>query len=255
MSWNNIANFRPTDYRTGSGACLRGYHDAGAFHIFQDIGTKSQPGVAINNLRSHHNIGDGLWSDGGTQYTQITNSVFDHNERYGYLHETSCQILFSDNTVYDNGYSLKNPDISGGGIDVSDANDNTFSSNLIYGNYPGRAFRLTLQAIHSHMNFNKCLHARNDRDTSHSLKYNQVVGNAIYECSGDSSIGKVWGVGGPLNSRGNQYQSNHYHLADSSSNWFVDANSANHNVPQDWNAWQQGNHDTRGSLTVGCHHK
>jgi hypothetical protein len=251
MSWNNIANFRSTVDQPGSGVC-QGYTDAGAFHIFNDIGTQSQPAVTINNLWSHDNIGDGLWSDGGTQYTQITNSTFNGNERYGYVHEISCQVLFNSNTIYSNGYSLKNPDITGGGVNVSDSNYATFSSNLLYDNYAGFAFHLTFQQSHSAMNMNKCLGASNNDDTSNVLKYNQVLSNAIYTCSGDTSIGKVWGPGGTLNSRGNQYQSNHYHVADSTSNWFADANDTSNYVPQDWSTWQQGNHDTQGTLTVGC---
>jgi hypothetical protein len=251
MSWNNIANFRQTAYQTGSGKC-EGYNDAGAFHIYHDIGTKSQPSVIIDRLWSHDNISDGLWSDGGSQYTKVTNSLFNGNERYGYLHEISCQVLFSGNTVRHNGYPLKNPDITGGGVEVSDSNYNTFSSNLIYANYPGFAIHLTLQATHSDMDANKCLHARNSGDTSKSLKDNKVLGNIIYQCSGDASIGKVWGAGGALNSRGNQYQSNHYHLADATSNWFADANDADHYAPMDWSAWQEGGHDAQGSLSVGC---
>lgn len=254
MSWNNIANFRVTDGVTGSGACSHGYKDAGAFHIFHVIGSSSQPAVTIDHLWSHDNIGDGLWSDGGTQYTQITNSRLNGNERFGYFHEVSCQVGFRGNTLYDNGYPLKNPDITGGGVEVSDSNYGTFSSNLIYGNFPGFAFHLTLQAIHGDMEMNKCLNAQNSDDTTGSLKSNHVVSNVIYQCSGDTSIGKVWGKGGSLNSRGNQYEFNQYHLSDSSSNWFADADSTHHYIPQDWNTWQQENHDTHGSLTVGCNH-
>ncbi len=251
MSWNNIANFRATTGQTGSGVC-QDYNDAGAFHIYSDVGTQSQPAVTINNLWSHDNIGDGLWSDGGTQYTQITNSTFNGNERFGYLHEISCQVLFSNNTVYGNGYPLKNPDITGGGVDVSDSNYGTFSSNVLHDNYAGYAFYLTFQQSHPHMDSNKCLGGQNGGDTSNALKYNQVSGNAIYACSGQTSIGKVWGPGGTLNSRGNQYQSNDYHLADSTSNWFADGNATGNYVPQDWSTWQQGNHDTHGTLSVGC---
>jgi hypothetical protein len=251
MSWNNIANFRAATGPTGSGVC-QGYNDAGAFHIYGDIGTPSKPSVIINNLWSHDNIGDGLWSDGGTQFTQITNSTFNGNERYGYFHEISCQVLFSSNTVYNNGYPLKNPDVTGGGVDVSDSNNATFSSNLLYDNYAGYAFHLTLQTSHPHMDSNPCLGGANGGDTSHALKNNQVLSNNIYACSGEASIGKVWGPGGTLNSRGNVYQSNHYHLADSTSNWFSDGDSTNNYVPEDWSAWQQGNHDTQGVLTVGC---
>jgi hypothetical protein len=252
MSWNNIANFRATTGHTGSGVCL-GYNDAGAFHMFDQQGTKSQPAITINKLWSHHNIGDGLWSDGGTQYTQITNSTFNGNERFGYLHEISCQVSFSGNTVYGNGYPLKNPDIRGGGVDVIDSNYATFSSNLIYGNDAGFAFHLTLQTPHPAMDKNKCLGAINGGDTSHSLKYNKVLNNAIYACSGTAAIGKVWGPGGTLNSRANRYQSNHYHLADSNANWFVDGNGTGNYVPQDWSSWQHGNRDTQGTLSVGCH--
>ncbi len=251
MSWNNIANFRSTTGNPGSGQC-DGYNDAGAFHIYDDVGSSSQPAVTINNLWSHDNIGDGLWSDGGSQYLQITNSTFNGNERYGYLHEISCQIQFNNNTIYNNGYSLKNPDITGGGINVSDSNYATFSSNLLYDNYAGFAFHLTFQVSHPHMTSNQCLGGHSDGDTSNALKYNQVVSNAIYNCSGDTSIGKVWGPGGNLNSRGNQFQSNHYYLADSTSDWFSDADTTGNYVPQDWNTWQQGNHDSQGTLTIGC---
>jgi hypothetical protein len=202
MSWNNIANFRATTDLSGSGVC-QGYNDAGAFHIYNLVGTQSQPAVIINNLWSHDNIGDGLWSDGGTQYTQITNSTFNGNERYGYLHEISCQVLFSGNTIYGNGYPMKNPDITGGGVNVSDSNYATLSSNVLYDNYAGFAVHLTLQTPHPYMDMNKCLGAGNSGDTSNSLKYNQVSNNSIYTCSGDASIGKVWGPGGSLNSRGN----------------------------------------------------
>ena len=252
MSWNNIANFRSTTGNPGSAHC-DGYHDAGAFHIYDDVGTASQPAVTINNLWSHDNIGDGLWSDGGSQYLQITNSTFNGNERYGYLHEISCQIQFNNNTVYSNGFPLKNPDITGGGINVSDSNYATFSSNLLYDNYGGFAFHLTFQQNHPHMTSNQCLGGHSDGDTSNALKYNQVASNRIYSCSGKASIGKVWGPGGTLNSRGNQYQSNHYYLADSTSDWFSDADSTGDYVPQSWNTWQQGNHDSQGALTVGCH--
>jgi uncharacterized repeat protein (TIGR03803 family) len=254
MSWNNIANFRQTDAKPGSNVC-NGYDDAGTFHVYDEVGTPSQPAVTINNLWSHNNIGDGLWSDGGTQYIQITNSTFNGNERYGYAHEISCQILFNGNTIYGNGYPLKNPDITGGGVDVSDSNYGTFSSNILYDNYAGYAFHLTFQTPHGHMDLNKCLGARNSNDTSSALKYNQVVSNTIYACSGDAAIGKAWGPGGTLNSRGNQYQSNNYHLADATSNWFSDGNSTNNYVPQAWSTWQQGNHDTQGTLTVGCTHR
>jgi len=251
MSWNNIVNFRATTGNPGSGQC-DGYNDAGAFHIYNDVGTPNQPAVTISNLWSHDNIGDGLWSDGGSQYLQITNSVFNNNERYGYLHEISCQIQFNNNTLYSNGYSIKNPDITGGGIDVSDSNYATFTSNLLYDNYGGFAFHLTFQQNHPNMELNKCLGARSDNDTSNALKHNQVLSNGIYTCTGETSIGKVWGPGGSLNSRGNQYQSNHYYLPDSTSDWFSDADSTGDYVPQDWNTWQQGNHDSQGALTVGC---
>jgi hypothetical protein len=251
MSWNNIANFLVTDGATGSGVC-KGYKDGGAFHIYHDIGTPSQPAVTIDKLWSHDNIGDGLWSDGGTQYTQITNSTLNGNERFGYFHEISCQVLLSGNTIYGNGYPLKNRDLTGGGVEVSDSNYGTFSSNLIYGNYPGFAFHLTLMQGHAGMLSNACLGATGDSDTTNAVKYNQVSGNAIYTCSGEASIGKAWGPGGSLNSRGNQYQFNQYFLADSTSDWFADGNSTNSYVPQDWTTWQQGNHDTQGALTVGC---
>ena len=67
-------------------------------------------------------------------------------------------------------------------------------------------------------------------------------------------LAKVWGPGGTLNSRGNQYQSNHYYLPDSTSDWFSDADGTGDYVPQSWNTWQQGSHDHRlpGALTVGC---
>jgi len=253
MSWNNIANFLLTDEATGSGVC-KGYKDGGAFHIYHDIGTPLQPAVIIDKLWSHDNLGDGLWSDGGTQYTQITNSTLNGNERFGYFHEISCQVLFSGNTVYGNGFPLKNPDRSGGGVEVSDSNYGIFSSNQIYDNYPGFAIHLTLIKGHGDMQDNKCLHAHYNTDTSGVVEDNKIAGNAIYECTGEQSIGKAWGVGGSLNSRGNQYQANQYHVADSASSWFADADGEGHYLSEDWTAWQQGNHDTLGSLTVGCHH-
>jgi hypothetical protein len=253
MSWNNIANFRETDGATGSGVC-NGYYDAGTLHLFHLTGTSSQPAVTIDNLYSHNNISDGLWSDGGTQYLQISNSTFEGNERYGYVHEISCQLSFSGNTIYHNGYPMKNPDVTGGGVNVSDSNYGNFSSNLIYGNDgpSGFAVHLTMQTIHPDMTSNKCLRAHNAGDTTHTLRHNRMLSNTIYSCSLGGSIGKVWSVGGTLNSRFNQYESNNYHLSDSTSDWFVDADNAHHLVPQDWASWQQGNHDTQGSLTIGC---
>jgi hypothetical protein len=255
MSWNNIANFRTTAGATGSGVC-GGYKDAGAFHIFDEVGTQSQPAVVITKVWSHDNIADGLWSDGGTQYTQITDSTFNGNERFGYFHEISCQVLFTGNTVYGNGFPLKNTDIplGGGGVDVSDSNYGTFSSNLIYGNDAGFAFHLSLQPGHADMLSNTCLGASNDDDTSNSLKYNTVSSNAIYSCSANSSIGKVWNAGGSLNSRDDQYQSNNYHLVSTTSNSFVDDSSSGKGLPQDWATWQLGDRDSQGTLTVGCMH-
>jgi len=250
MSWNNIANFRKSSGAVGSDHC-GGYGDAGAWHLFDMVGTRSQPALAANNLWSHDNIGHGLWADGGTQYLQITNSTFSGNESYGYDHEISCQILFSNNTVYGNGFPIKNPGGWGAGVIVSDSNYGTFQSNLIYGNN-GYGFHLQLQKDHTDMLSNPCLGAKSDSDTSNSLKRNQVLSNTMYSCSVHASIGKVWGTYGPLNSRGNQYQSNQYHLSDSTSNWFTDGNDKDQYVPQNWTTWQQGNHDSQGSLTVGC---
>jgi hypothetical protein len=251
MSWNNIANFRQTSGETGNGQCA-GYHDAGAFHIYNLIGSSSQPAVTIDNVWSHDNIGDGLWSDGGTQYTKITNSTLSGNERHGYYHEISCQIDFSGNTLYGNGYALKNWDLPGGGLNVNDSNDATFNSNLIYGNDAGFAVHLTFQQYHIGMNSNPCLGGSSYTDTSNALKNNQITNNTVYTCAAMASVGKAWSDGGPLNSRGNEYQGNEYHLSDPTSNWFADANSQNEFTPMDWTAWQEGDHDTNGSLAVGC---
>jgi uncharacterized repeat protein (TIGR03803 family) len=253
MSWNNIANFRQSLTTPGSGKC-EGYNDAGAFHIEGDVGTPSQPSVTVNNLWSHNNIGDGLWSDGGTQYTQITNSTFSGNERNGYYHEISCQTQFTNNVVFDNGYPLKNPDMQGGGINLNDSNYATISSNLIYGNdsSTGFAVLLTLQEDHPHMLKNTCLGGKTNTDTSNALKFNNVVSNTVYSCATSRLIGKVWGTGGSLNSRGNQYQQNNYYLGDTTSTWFSDGNSANLDIALDWSAWQQSNHDTTGAITAGC---
>jgi len=250
MSWNNIANFVKSKGAVGGGHC-GGYGDAGTVHIFDDIGTSSVSALVVNNLWSHDNIGHGLWSDGGTQYVQITNSTLSANEGYGYDHEISCQVAFSGNAVYGNGFPIKNPGW-GGGVVVSDSNYGTFNSNLIYGNH-GFAFHLQLQKDHTDMLSNACLGAKNDGDTSNSVKHNQISSNIIYSCFGDS-IGKVWGAGGPLNSRDNQYQSNQYHLANASDKFFADGNDSNHYIQMNWSAWQQDNHDSQGSLTVGCSH-
>ncbi|HEX8815435.1 MAG TPA: hypothetical protein VF753_08040 [Terriglobales bacterium] len=250
MSWNNIANFRQTSGQTGSGQCA-GYHDAGAFHIYHLQGTATQPAVSINNLWSHNNVADGSWSDGGTQYTQITNSTFNGNERHGYYHEISCQINFSGNTLYGNGYALKNWDLPGGGLNINDSNDGTFESNLIYGNDAGFAVHLTYQTYHPDMLSNACLGAKNDTDTTNALKDNQILSNTVYTCAALASVGKAWAMGGTLNSRGNEYQSNNYHLSDSTSNWFADSNG-NQFEPMAWSAWQGGEHDSEGSLSVGC---
>ncbi|HEX8815434.1 MAG TPA: choice-of-anchor tandem repeat GloVer-containing protein [Terriglobales bacterium] len=254
MSWNNIANFRQSKNTVGSGQCL-GYNDAGAFHIYADIGTPTQPSVTIDHLWSHNNVGDGLWSDGGTQYIQITNSVLSGNERNGYFHEISCQIQFTNNTVYDNGYPLKNNDQGGGGVELSDSNYANISSNLIYGNdAPGRGFGvlLTMQQDHPHMLSNACLGAKTDYDTTNAVKYNSVANNTVYSCADGRLIGKVWGVGGSLNSRGNQYLQNAYYLRSNTATPFSDGNSSNQDVKLDWSEWQQSNHDANGSLAVGC---
>jgi len=251
MSWNNIANFRASAGKTGSGHC-QGYSDSGAFHMFNDVGTESQPALVIDKLWSHHNVGDGLWADGGSQYLKITNSRFSANERYGYYHEISCEIQFAGNEVHNNGRPLKNFDINGGGVNVNDSNNGTFTSNFIYDNQSGDAFLLTLQKKHQYMKSNKCLGASNGGDTSNALKHNTVSNNAIYACGGEVSIGKVWGKGGSLNSRGNEYQGNHYHFSDATSTWFGDGDHTNNYSREDWDAWQSKKHDTNGSLTIGC---
>jgi hypothetical protein len=104
LSWNNIANYRriaatgsgtPCDVQPGRPG---GYWGAGATKFVLSQGTPSDPGLRIDGLNSHHNLGDGFWTDIHNQYVAV---------------------------------AIKNTDVVGGGISVNDSNNGFFHDNLL----------------------------------------------------------------------------------------------------------------------------
>jgi hypothetical protein len=251
VSWNNIANYRRIS-TTGSGTPCDvqpgrpgGYWGAGAAKFVLSQGTPSDPGLWLSGLDSHHNIGDGFWTDIHNQYVAVENSHFHDNERSGYFHEISCEIEISGSEFDHNGTPLKNTDIVGAGISVNDSNNGYFHDNLLHDN-GGYGVQLIFQASHTGMLLPSPIQCviplpASDADTSGVMWNNQIQNNSIYMCSGYTGAN-----GATLGSRNNQFSGNTYSVLSSAGSWWRDP------TIESWDQWQADGQDPDGLLVESC---
>ena len=251
LSWNNIANYRRIS-TTGSGTPCDvqpgrpgGYWGAGATKFVLSQGTSSDPGLQIDGLNSHHNVGDGFWTDIHNQYVAVANSHFHDNERSGYFHEISCEIEISGSEFDHNGTPIKNTDVLGGGISVNDSNNALFHDNLLHDN-GGYGVQLIFQASHSGMLLPSPIQCadpppESDTDTRGVMRKNQIQNNSIYMCSGYTGA-----TGATLGSRNNQFSGNTYSVLSATGSWWRDP------ALETWDQWQADGQDPDGLLAESC---
>jgi len=234
LSWNNIANHR----RLKDGEC-RGYWGAGSakFAVVYG-GDENTPSMHVNKLNSHHNLGDGFWSDVVNQYILIENSEFHENERSGYVMEISCNIEVRNNEFWGNGLFIKN-DMLGVGMGLTNANyayvhDNTFTDN--------KDFEITLSyAASGHENhFSPCFDVTDPYDGTDSLRDNLFENNVIKMCT--SKTGTRSRVA--LDSRNNFFKGNTYYVPDVNGKWW----DAGTGKDLTWAEWQAEGQDETGSV-------
>ena len=247
ISWNNIASYRDM----GSGNNCTGYYAAGATKFVQSVGTAQAPGLWLDGVDSHDNIGDGFWTDVHNRYTLVENSTFHDNERNGYFHEISCDAEIKNNTAYGNGrviMNAKNPfGAQAWGIFVSTSSYANVHDNTVWKN-TGGGIQLELAVGHSNMPGIGCITPApsSDTDTSHALENNQVHDNTIYACAGTIAGADENGNSGAtslLAPRSNSFTHNAYHAPDAQK-WWVDINTMT------YAAWQAD--DDAGTLVQSC---
>ena len=236
FSWNNIAN-----YRQGTGGVCEGYSSAGTVKFVNVMGTPTQAGLEVLDLDSHHNVGDGFWTDIHNQYVSVIGGRYHDNERNGYFHEIGCDIEIAGAEFDHNGVPIKNSDVGGGGIAISTSNNGDIHDNLVHDN-PG-GISLTWHGSHQNMLGVPCMTATNDTDTSDALRHNRVHGNDVYMCRGQSG---QHGGGFTLAQRDNSFEGDAFHVPDTTGKWWVDGSS------QTWTSWRAAGHDDTGSRDVGC---
>jgi hypothetical protein len=247
ISWNNIAGYRDM----GSGNNCVGYFAAGAAKFVQSVGTPQAPGLWLDGVDSHDNIGDGFWTDVHNRYTLVENSSFHDNERNGYFHEISCESEIKNNIAYGNGRIIMNAknDFSaqGWGIFVSTSSYANVHDNTVWKN-TGGGIQLELAVGHSNMLGIPCITPppADGGDTSHALENNQVHDNAIYACAGTIAGADENGNSGAsslLAPRSNTFTHNAYHAPDANK-WWVDETTMT------YAAWQSV--DDAGTLVQSC---
>jgi hypothetical protein len=230
LSWNNIANYRLLG---DDGVTCQGYWSAGATKFVLTMGTPTAPGLSVLRVESHHNVGDGFWTDIRNQYVLIAGGRFHDNERAGYVHEIGCDIEITGAEFDHNGEPIKNDassytSASGHGIWVSTSNNANIHDNYVHDNATG-GINLRLQQGHPGMSGIACLGATADTDTSHAMMNNRVHDNTIYQCAGASGSDGVI-----LASRNDLFASNHYHVPNMTSAWWTDPNALT------WSQWTTG---------------
>jgi hypothetical protein len=252
LSWNNIANYRRIAATGGGTPCdvspgghPGGYWGAGATKFVLSQGSSTDPGLWISGLNSHHNVGDGFWTDIHNQYVAVANSHFHDNERSGYFHEISCEIEISGSEFDHNGLPLKNNDIVGGGISVNDSNNGFFHDNLFHDN-GGYGVQLIFQPSHTGMLLPSPIQCvspppSSDGDTSQVMMNNLIQNNSIYMCSGYTGSN-----GAVLSDRNNQFAENTYFVPSAIGSWWRDP------FFETWDQWQADGQDPDGSLIESC---
>jgi len=99
--------------------------------------------VTVTNSRVHDNACKGLWTDGGTHDSVITNNQIYNNWTEGIFIEISSGATITGNTVYGNGFRT-NPGsgngcawLWGGGITIASSDHTEIAHNNVYGNCNG----------------------------------------------------------------------------------------------------------------------
>ena len=243
LSWNNIANFR----QTKSGGGCGGYWDAGASKfVLANQGNAASPSLVIRNVESHHNIGDGGWTDVRNQFVSVHDSHFHHNERHGYVHEIGCDIEFYANELDHNGTALKNDDMTGYGLWISDSNNGDVHDNNVHDNVgggiglnwqtvPHRSVGARVPGLRQRSELRRG-HEQGPEEQRRSLEHDLLVHGRTGELGPDT-----------LAQRGNSFVGNAYHVPDTSSGkWWIDS------TEESWSAWQGAGNDASGSAVTPC---
>jgi hypothetical protein len=239
VSWNNIANYRAVI----DGVC-KGYWSAGALKFVLAEGTPSDPGLIIDGLESHHNVGSGYWDDVHTRYVRVQGGHFHHNEGPGLVHEISCDLDVRMGEFDHNGIPLKNTDtpLPGAGILVSDSNNVNIFDNVVHDNARG----IILEWVpHTGMDY-ACLGGDGGTaDISGALQNVVVQANTVTMCSGISGqLGND-----TIANRNNRFLGNIYIVPNAAGRSWVD------HVTEPWTAWQGTSKQDPapfGAMVTGC---
>jgi hypothetical protein len=145
----------------------------------------------------HHNVGSGLWSDGGSIYTLYVRNVVEGNSTDGIVYEISYDAVIRDNRIRRNGVSRPGP-WWGAGILVAASPNVTVRENVLKDNKRG----ILLLA----QDRGRGVHG------PHVLKQNHVLYNTVRRPVGNGL--RLDGVSdlSYYTSRGNRFQHNIYYL-------------------------------------------
>src|ERR1700722_8633436 len=256
ISWNNIANYRrlaptstcPGDGGVADGPC-GGYWGAGGTKFVLALGTSmADPGLLVDNLNTHDNVGPGFWEDVHNQYVRFTGGQYHDNEGDGLFYEISCYGEITAGTFEGNGRTIKNKDLgAAAGIRISDSNGCLVHGNTVYGGpeaiamiYPTHANMLALKPA------NQCPPAATDTDITQSLENNTVANNSIYMCAGQTAGLSEISAPVTLSQRNDVYTGNKYGVASTTGSYWDDGTT------EAWAAWQASGEDTDGGVKEGC---
>jgi hypothetical protein len=254
ISWNNLADYRalnplscPGDGGAIGGEC-GGFWGAGGAKFVLALGTSmADPGLDVENLDAHDNVGPGFWLDVHNKYVKVAGGTYSDNEGDGVFYEISCEGEITGAQFYGNGRAIKSESASttAAGVHVSDSNGCDVHDNVVFDNplaidleHPGHSNMLAKLAE------NQCPPATTDTDISSALRNNDVQNNTIYLCAGQTTGSGTAGV--TLSSRSNLFSGNAYDVASLSGSYWEDGKV------EDWTSWQSDGQDADGGLTLGC---
>jgi hypothetical protein len=254
ISWNNLADYRalqplscPPDGGMPDGKC-GGFWGAGGAKFVLALGTSAaEPGLDVEDMSAHDNVGPGFWLDVHNQFVRISGGEFHDNEGDGVFYEISCGGEITGATFHGNGRAIKSAHASGSaaGIHVSDSNGCLVHGNRVFEN------PIAIELEHpAHKNMlaklpaNQCPPAATETDISSSLRNNAVYGNATYLCTGERTGSTTTGI--QLAPRGNGFSGNTYAVASVKGTYWDDGHA------EDFAAWQKDGEDLDGGITDGC---
>ena len=179
ISWNNLADYRATSPLScpGDGGAIGGtcggFWGAGGAKFVLALGTSMvDPGLDVENLDAHDNVGPGFWLDVHNQYVRIAGGKYHDNEGDGVFYEISCGGEISGATFYGNGRPIKSQAASttAAGVHISDSNGCVVHDNVVFDNptaidleHPGHSNML------AKLPENQCPPAATDTDISSAL--------------------------------------------------------------------------------------